>query len=53
MVESDATLKALMKRIAVKDKQAFASLYRAMEKPLFRFVNVEIERSVPVGRHTP
>lgn len=38
MTPSDADLKALLARIGQKDKQAFSTLYREMEKPLFRFV---------------
>lgn len=42
MAMTDADIKALLKRVAKKDKAAFAALYREMEKPLFRFVQVKL-----------
>lgn len=35
---TDAELKALLARMATRDMAAFDSFYRAMEKPLFRFL---------------
>lgn len=42
---SNADLHALLVLIAEGDKQAFASFYRALEKPLFNFINLKLNDS--------
>lgn len=38
MMASDSELRVLLEGVARKDKAAFAALYRALEKPLYRFI---------------
>ena len=42
MAASDKEIRALLERVAQGDKSAFAALYREMEKPLFRFIQVKL-----------